>query len=61
MEGVRLCNKKKIKQTVEFCLGRSRHEMQLAPVKIDPPYEKAFYSREEDWSCEFILNTTAWD
>ena len=61
MEGVRLCNKKKIMQTVEFCLGRSRHEMQLAPVKIDPPYEKAFYSREEDRSCEFILNTTAWD
>lgn len=61
MEGVRLCNKKKIMQTVEFCLGRSRHEMQLAPVKIDPPYEKAFYSRVEDRSCEFILNTTAWD
>ena len=51
----------KIMQTVEFCLGRSRHEMQLAPVEMDPLYEKAFYSREEDWSCEFILNTTAWD
>ena len=48
-------------QPEEFILGRSRHEMQLAPVKIDPPYEKAFYSRVEDRSCEFILNTTAWD
>ena len=37
----------KIMQTVEFCLGRSRHEMQLAPVKIDPPYEKAFYSERK--------------
>ena len=37
-----------ILQTVEFCLGRSRHEMQLAPVKMDPLYEKAFYSQEED-------------
>ena len=51
----------KIMQTVEFCLGRSRHEMQLAPEEMDPLYEKAFYSREEQWSCEFILNTTAWD
>ena len=60
MEGVRLCNKKKI-QTVEFCLGRSRHEIQLTPVKMDPLYEKAFYSQEEDWTCEYALNTTAWD
>ena len=50
-----------ILQAVEFCLGRSRHEMQLAPVEMDPLYEKAFYSREEDRSCEYILNTTAWD
>ena len=48
-------------QTEEVCLGNSRHEMQLAPVEMDPLYEKAFYSREEQWSCEFILNTTAWD
>ena len=48
-------------QTEEVCLGNSRHEMQLAPVEMDPLYEKAFYSREEDRSCEFILNTTAWD
>ena len=51
----------KIMQTVEFCLGRSRHEMQLSPVKLDPLYEKAFYSHEEDWTCEYALNTTAWD
>ena len=51
----------KTTKEVEFCLERSRHEMQLAPVDMDPLCEKAFYSREEDWSCEFILNTTAWD
>ena len=50
-----------ILQTVEFCLGRSRHEMQLAPVEMDPLYEKAFYSQEEDWTWEYALNTTAWD
>jgi len=50
-----------ILQTVEFCLGRSRHEMQLAPVEMDPLYEKAFYSQGEDWTCEYTLNTTAWD
>ena len=51
----------KIMPTVEFCLRRSRHEMQLAPVEMDPLYEKAFYSYEEDWTCEHALNTTAWD
>ena len=50
-----------ILQTVEFCLERSRHEMQLVPEKMDPLYEKAFYSHEEDWTCEHALNTTAWD
>ena len=50
-----------ILQTVEFCLGRSRHEMQFSPVKLDPLYEKAFYSQEEDRTCEYALNTTAWD
>ena len=50
-----------ILQTVDFCLGRSRHEMQLSPVEMDPLYKKAFYSREEDWTCEYALNTTAWD
>ena len=50
-----------ILQTVGFCLGRSRHEMQLAPVEMDPLYEKAFYSHEEDWTCELALNTAAWD
>ena len=54
-------HQEKTTKEVEFSLERSRHEMQLAPVKIDPPYEKAFYSRVEDRSCEFILNTTAWD
>lgn len=48
-------------QTEEVCLGSSRHEMQLEPVKMDPLYEKAFYSREEDWTCVYALNTTAWD
>ena len=48
-------------QTEEVCLGNSRHEMQLSPVKLDPLYEKAFYSQEEDWTCENALNTTAWD
>ena len=48
-------------QTDEVCLGNSRHEMQLAPVEMDPLYEKAFYSHEEDWTCEHALNTTAWD
>ena len=48
-------------QPEEFILGSSRHEMQLAPVKMDPLYEKAFYSQEEDWTCEYALNTTAWD
>ena len=51
----------KIMQTVQFCLGRSRHEMQFAPVKMDPLYEKAFYSQGEDWTCEYALNTTTWD
>ena len=51
----------KTMQSVEFCLGSSRHEMQLAPVEMDPLYEKAFYSHEEDWTCEYALNTTAWD
>lgn len=51
----------KTMQAGEFCLGSSRHEMQLAPVKMDPLYEQAFYSREEDWTCEYALNTTAWD
>ena len=51
----------KIMQTVEFCLGRSRHEMQLAPVEMDPLYEKAFYSQGEDGTCEHTQNTTAWD
>ena len=50
-----------ILQTVEFCLGSSRYEMQLTPVKKNPLYEKAIYSREEDWTCEYALNTTAWD
>ena len=48
-------------QTEEVCLGNSRHEMQLAPVEMDPLYEKAFYSREEDWTCEYALNTTTCD
>ena len=48
-------------QPEEFILGSSRHEMQLSPVKLDPLYEKAFYSQEEDWTCEYALNTTAWD
>ena len=48
-------------QTVEFCLGRSRYETRLAPVKMDPLYEKALYSQEEGWTCEYALNTTAWD
>ena len=48
-------------QAVEFFLERSRHEIQLAPVEMDPLYEKAFYSHEEDWTCEHALNTTAWD
>ena len=48
-------------QTVEFCLGRSRHEMQLAPVTMGLLYEKAFYSQGEDRTCEYALNTTAWD
>lgn len=43
------------------CTGKIRHEMQLAPVKMDPLYEKAFYSQEKDWTCEYTLNTTAWD
>ena len=35
----------KIMQTVEFCLGRSRHEMQLAPdgqteMEIDPNHDR---------------------
>ena len=51
----------KTTKEVEFCLERSRHEMQLAPVKLDPLYEKAFYSHEEDWTCEYTLNTTARD
>lgn len=51
----------KITQTEGFCLGSSRHEIQLEPVKMDPLYEKAFYSQEEDWTCEYALNTTAWD
>lgn len=51
----------KIMQTVEFYLGSSRHEMQLAPVEMDPLYEKAFYSQGEDWTCEYALNKTAWD
>ena len=48
-------------QPEEFILGSSRHEMQLAPVKMDPLYEKAFYFQGEDWTCEYALNTTAWD
>ena len=52
---------KKIMQAVEFCLGRSRYETRLAPVKMDPLYEKALYSQEEGWTCEYALNTTAWD
>ena len=51
----------KTTQAVEFFLERSRHEIQLAPVKMDPLYEKAFYSHEENWTCEHALNTTAWD
>ena len=51
----------KIIHTVEFCLGRSQHEMKLAPVEMDPLYKKAFYSQGEDWICEYALNTTAWD
>ena len=51
----------KTTKEAEFCLERSRHEMQLSPVKLDPLYEKAFYSQEEDWTCEYTLNTTAWD
>ena len=51
----------KTTKEVEFCLERSRHEMQLTPVEMDPLYEKAFYSHEEDWTCEHALNTTAWD
>ena len=49
----------KTTKEAEFCLGRSRHEMQLAPVEMDPLYEKAFYSQGEDWTCEYTLNTTA--
>ena len=51
----------KVMQTDEFFLGRSRHEMQLTPVKMDPLYEKTCYSQEEDWTCEYALNTTTWD
>ena len=51
----------KTTKEVEFCPERSRHEMQLAPVEMDPLYEKAFYSQGEDWTCEYTLNTTAWD
>ena len=42
-------------------MGKIRHEMQLDPVTMDPLYKKAFYSREEDWTCEYALNTTTWD
>ena len=51
----------KATKEVECCLERSRHEIQLTPEKMDPLYEKAFYSHEEDWTCEHALNTTAWD
>ena len=51
----------KTTKEVEVCLERSRHEMQLTPVEMDPLYEKAFYSQGEDWTCEYALNTTAWD
>ena len=54
-------HQEKTTKEVEFSLGISRHEMQLAPVEMDPLYEKAFYSHEEDWTCEHALNTTAWD
>ena len=43
------------------CMGKIRHETQLAPVEMDPLYEKAFYSQGEDRTCEYALNTTAWD
>ena len=43
------------------CMGKIRHETQLAPVEMDPLYEKAFYSQGEDWTREYALNTTAWD
>ena len=52
------------KRTVQretVCLGSSRHEIQLAPVKTDPLYEEAFYSYEEDTVSEYALNTTTWD
>lgn len=52
---------RKMVQTEEFCLRRSYQEKQLAPVKMDPLYEKAFYSQEEDRTCEYAINTTAWD
>lgn len=42
-------------------LGRCRQEIQIAPVSLDPLYEKAFYSRGEDTISEYALNTTAWD
>ena len=48
-------------QTEGFYYGSSRHEIQLAPIKLDPLYVKAFYSGEEDTNSECTLNTTAWD
>ena len=51
----------KTTKEVEFCLERSRHEMQLAPVEMDPLYEKAFLSRDDKNTSEYALNTTTWD
>ena len=51
----------KTTKEVEFCLERSRHEIQLSPVKLDPLYEKAFLSRDDKNTSEYALNTTTWD
>lgn len=48
-------------QTEGFCFGSRRHETQVASVKMKPLCEKAFYSKVEDWTYKYTLNTTAWD
>lgn len=44
-----------------FDLTRCRQEILFAPIKLDPLYEQAFFSRAEDSGSEYTLNTTNWD
>ena len=39
---------------------RAVHELHVLPSTENENYNNAFYGND-DWNCEYCMNTTAWD